>query len=206
MHAHSLSCFSCVQLSVTLWTVTHKAPLSMGFSHEYSEWVARTLEWIAMLSSRGSSWSRDWTQVFLCLLQWQAGFSFFFFLTTVLSGKPPMYPAAAAAAKSLQSCPTLCDPIDGSPPGSAVPGILQARTLEWVAISFSTMYPKHAQTFILFIWIYPMFSTLKCPPYYISKSYIYCEAWLKCHLKIFFPGFPKRKLSTLQWNLIMKLS
>ena len=43
----------------------------------------------------------------------------------------------AAAAKSLQSCPTLCDPIDGSPPGSPVPVILQARTLEWVAISFS---------------------------------------------------------------------
>jgi len=45
---------------------------------------------------------------------------------------------AAAAAKSLQSCPTLCDPIDGSPLGSPVPGILQARTLKWVAISFST--------------------------------------------------------------------
>ena len=45
--------------------------------------------------------------------------------------------AAAATAKSLQSCPTLCDPIDGSPPGSPIPGILQARTLEWVAISFS---------------------------------------------------------------------
>ena len=45
--------------------------------------------------------------------------------------------AAAAAANSLQSCPTLCDPIDGSPPGSPVPGILQARTLERVAISFS---------------------------------------------------------------------
>ena len=44
---------------------------------------------------------------------------------------------AAAAAKSPQSCPTLCDPIDGSPLGSSVPGILQARTLEWVAISFS---------------------------------------------------------------------
>ena len=44
---------------------------------------------------------------------------------------------AAAAAKSLQSCPTLCDPIDGSPSGSPVPGILQARTLEWVTISFS---------------------------------------------------------------------
>ena len=46
--------------------------------------------------------------------------------------------AAAAAAKSLQSCLTLCDPIDGSPPGSSMPGILQARTLEWVAISFSS--------------------------------------------------------------------
>ena len=45
--------------------------------------------------------------------------------------------AAAAAAKSLQSCPTLCNPIDGSPSGSPVPGILQTRTLEWVAISFS---------------------------------------------------------------------
>ena len=48
------------------------------------------------------------------------------------------YIAAAAAAKSVQSCPTLCDPMDGSPPGSSVPGILQARTLEWVAISFSS--------------------------------------------------------------------
>jgi len=46
------------------------------------------------------------------------------------------------AAKSLQSCPTLCDPIDGSPPGSPVPGILQARTLEWVAISFSNESEK----------------------------------------------------------------
>ena len=48
----------------------------------------------------------------------------------------PAAAAAAAAAKSLQLCPTLCEPIDGSPPGSPVPGILQARTLEWVAISF----------------------------------------------------------------------
>jgi len=56
-----------------------------------------------------------------------------------LQGRPSkgIAAAAAAAAKSLQSCPTLCDPIDGSPPGSPVPGILQARTLEWVAISFS---------------------------------------------------------------------
>ena len=47
---------------------------------------------------------------------------------------------SAAAAKSLQSCPTLCDPIDSSPPGSSVPGILQARTLEWVAIAFSNAW------------------------------------------------------------------
>jgi len=51
----------------------------------------------------------------------------------------------AAAAKSLQSCPTLCDPIDGSPPGSSVPGILQARVLEWVAISFSSSFWTHVQ-------------------------------------------------------------
>ena len=47
---------------------------------------------------------------------------------------------SSSAAKSLQSCPTLCDPIDGSPPDSSVPGILQARTLEWVAISFSNAW------------------------------------------------------------------
>ena len=51
-----------------------------------------------------------------------------------------MTPTAAAAAASLQSCPTLCDPIECSPPGSPVPGILQARTLEWVAISFSNAW------------------------------------------------------------------
>ena len=50
------------------------------------------------------------------------------------------YVTAAGAAKPLQSCPTLCDPIDGSPPGFPVPGILQARTLEWVAISFSSAW------------------------------------------------------------------
>ena len=49
---------------------------------------------------------------------------------------------SVAAAKLLQSCPTLCDPIDSSPPGSPVPGILQARTLEWVAIAFSTLTSK----------------------------------------------------------------
>ena len=53
-----------------------------------------------------------------------------------------MTAAAVVAAKSLHSCLTLCDPIDGSPPGSAIPGILQARTLEWVSISFQCMKMK----------------------------------------------------------------
>ena len=59
------------------------------------------------------------------------------FLKGIGMKKRTPLPAAAAAAKSCQPCSTLCDPIDGSPPGSPVPGILQARTLEWVAISFS---------------------------------------------------------------------
>ena len=60
-----------------------------------------------------------------------------FSLTRTTKNLGPMLTVTAAAAKLLQSCPTPCDPRDGSPPGSPVPGILQARTLEWVAISFS---------------------------------------------------------------------
>ena len=63
--------------------------------------------------------------------------------------------AAAAAAKSLQSCLTLCDPIDGLLPGSPVPGVLQARTLEWVAISFSKFLPYNYVN-QLYIYIYPL--------------------------------------------------
>ena len=71
---------------------------------------------------------------------YQAPLSMGFSRQKYWSGVPlpsPSFSYAAAAAKLLQSCPTLCDPRDGSPPGSPVPGILQARTLEWVAISFS---------------------------------------------------------------------
>ena len=63
------------------------------------------------------------------------------------SNKNDQESTAAAAAKSLQYCPTLCDPIDGSPPGSPIPGILQARTLEWVAISFSNGESEVAQLY-----------------------------------------------------------
>ena len=84
---------------------------------------ARILEWVAMPSSRGSSWPRDWTCV-SCI------------------GRRILYPCATLypwvwVSEVTQSCPTLCDPVDCSPPGSSVHGILQARVLEWVAISFS---------------------------------------------------------------------
>ena len=90
---------------------------------------ARILEWVA-ISFRGSSWPRDWT--------WVSSIAgrFFYHLSHWVSS---MY-YAAAAAELLQLCPTLCDPIDGSPPGSPIYGILQARILEWVAISFSNAW------------------------------------------------------------------
>ena len=82
----------------------------------------------------------------------------------------------AAAAASLQSCPTLCDPIDGSPPGSPVPGILQARTLEWVAISFSMKVKSLSR-----VWLLATSWTAACqaPP---SMGFSRQEHWSGCHL------------------------
>ena len=87
----------------------------------------RIPEWVAMPSSRRSSQPRDGTQVTYvsCIGR------------HVLYCQRHLGSTSMCAAKSFQSCPTLCDPIEGSAPGSPVPGILQARTLEWVAISFS---------------------------------------------------------------------
>ena len=75
-----------------------------------------------------------------CLLFYGVSFFFSYYNLEDIYPVLPAPAAAAAAAKLLQSCPTLCDPIDGSPPGSPVPGILQARTLERVAISFSNAW------------------------------------------------------------------
>ena len=83
---------------------------------------ARILEWVSIPFSRGSSQPRDQTWV------------------SCIAGRFFMVWATRVAAKSLQSCPSLCDPIDRSPPGFSIPGILQARTLEWVAISFSNAW------------------------------------------------------------------
>ena len=100
---------------------------------------ARIPEWVAMPSSKGSAWRRDLpnTGIEPLSLRSAALASEFFTSSATWEAKTD---AAAAAAKSLQSCPTLCDPIDGRPPGSSIPGILQARTLEWVAISFSNAW------------------------------------------------------------------
>ena len=101
-----------------------------GFSQE------RILEWVAISFSRGSSWPRAWTWV-SCTGRWV----FFFYHWATRETRI----IAAAAAKLLQSCPTLCNPIDSSPPGSTIPGILQARTLECVAISFSNAWKWKVQ-------------------------------------------------------------
>ena len=92
---------------------------------------------------------------------------------------PYLVPAAAAAtaAMSLQSCPILCDPIDGSPPGSPVPGILQARTLEWVAISFSNAWTwKVKVKFLSRVWLFetPWTAAYQAPP---SMGFSRQEYW-----------------------------
>ena len=74
---------------------------------------------------------------------------------------------ATASAKSLQSCPTLCDPIGGSPPGSPVPGILQARTLQWVAISFSSAWKWKVKVKLLshgLLFVTPRTVVYQAPP------------------------------------------
>ena len=83
--------------------------------------------------------------------------------------------AATAAAKLLQSCPTLCDPIDGSPPGPAVPGILQARTLEWVAISSSKAWKWKVKAKSLSCLATPWTAAYQAPPSMGFSKQEYCS-------------------------------
>ena len=115
-----LSCFSRIRLLVTPWIVACQAPLSVGFfRQEY--WSRLPFPPPGYLSNPG-----------IKLLSFVSPALAGDFFTTSTTWEAP-----APAAKLLQSCPTLCDPIDSSPPGSPIPCILQARTLEQVAISFS---------------------------------------------------------------------
>ena len=103
--------------------------------------------------------------------------------------------AAAAAAKSLQSCPTLCDPIDGSPPGSPVPGILQARTLEWVAISSSNAWKWKVKVKSLSrVWLLATAWTAahQAPP---STGFSRQEYWSGCHCLLPLWSCPSLKLA-----------
>ena len=97
--------------------------------------------------------------------------------TSTSDSRTTLWLCAAAAAKSLQSCPTLCDPIDGSPPGSPVPGILQARTLEWVAISFSNAWRWKVKVKSLSpvrLWATPWTAAYRAPP---SMGFSRQEYW-----------------------------
>ena len=124
--------------------------------------------------------------------------------------------AAAAAAKSLQSCLTLCDPTDSSPPGSPVPGILQARTVEWAAISFSNAWVWKAKVKLLSR--VPLFTTPWTAAYQapLSMGFSRQKYWsgvplpfprecLLCSKYIFFPGLTHRMLITTpgiyRWGL-----
>ena len=111
---------------------------------------------------------RDWIQI--CISQLSKQDSFYYSIGIVVL-------SAAAAAKSLQSSPTLCDPIDGSPPGSPVPGILQARTLEWVAISFSNAWKWKVKAKPLSpVWLFttPWTAAHQAPP---SMGFSRQEYW-----------------------------
>ena len=126
---------------MTLWTIIHQAPLSAGFSRqEYwsgllcpppGDLPDLEIEPLSLMSPALAS------GFFTTSTPWEALIHIQFSSVQLSSLAQSELLGAAAAAKSLQSCPTLCDPIDGSPSGSPVPGILQPRTLEWVAISFS---------------------------------------------------------------------
>ena len=150
-----------VWLFATQWTVACKAPLSMAFSRqEYwsglpflppealprprdRTWISRIGRWILYcLNHQGST---DLMRAAEAASRW--GWAYSVVITQpprgiVLTWRRQCSRCFAAAAKSLQSCLTLCNPIDGSLPGSPIPGILQARTLQWVAISFSSAWKR----------------------------------------------------------------
>ena len=133
LHKNSKSvCVLVAQSCTTLCESMDCSP--QGFS-VHGILQARLLEWVDMPFSRGSSQPRDRAQV-----SHIAGRFFTVWAEYWQIWQNQLFQNSAAAAKSLQSCPTLCNPIDSSPPGSPVPGILQARTLEWVAISFSNAW------------------------------------------------------------------
>ena len=110
---------------------------------------------------------------------------------------------AAAAAKSLQSCPTLCDPIDSSPRGSPVPGILQARTLEWFAISFSNAWKWKVKVKLLSrVWLLatPWTAAHQAPP---SIGFSREEYWSGCHFLLHWMVSKKKRRKSRFVNVVV---
>ena len=159
--------FVCVCLVVwSCTTLCDPMDCSLQGSSAHRIFQAKILEWVAISSCRGSSWHRDQTSV-----------------SHIAGG----FFTAAAAAKSLQSYLTLCDPIDGSPPGSSVPVILWARTLEWVAISFSNAWKWKVKVKSLsHVWFFatPWTAAYQAPP---SMGFSRQEYWSGVPLPS--PGF-----------------
>ena len=120
---------------------------SISPSKEHPGLISFRVDWLDLLAVQGNLKSLLQHHSSKASILWHSAFFTLQLLYPYMTtGKTTALTAAAAAAKSLQSCLTLCDPIDGSPPASLVPGILQARTLEWVAISFSIALTR--QTFL----------------------------------------------------------
>ena len=120
------------------WPKYWSFSVSISPSNEYSGLISFRMDWLDLLAVEGTLKSLlQHHSSKASILQRSAFFIVQLSHPYMTTGKTT---ALTAAAKSLQSCPTLCDPTDGSPPGSPVPGILQARTLEWVAISFSNVW------------------------------------------------------------------
>ena len=146
IYAHTYTAAKSLQSCLTLYDPTYSSPPGSPIPGILQ---ARTLEWVEISFSNAWKWKmkvKSLSCVWLLPTSWTAAYqappSLGFSRQEYWSGLPLPSPwssvaAAAAAAKSLQSCPALCNPMDSSPPGSPIPGILQARPLEWVAISFS---------------------------------------------------------------------
>ena len=147
----SISMFSSESALRIRWPKYWSFSFSISPSNEYSGLISFRMDWLDLLAVQETLKSLLQHHSSKASILWRSAFFMVQlshpYMTTgkttaltrwTIVGKVFYYTYIyAAAAKSLQSCPTLCDPIDGSPPGSPVPGFLQARTLEWVAISFS---------------------------------------------------------------------
>ena len=140
-------------------------------------------------------------------LQYEAKFVFCLFVFFLFPGKMEenelLFKSAAAATKSLQSCPSLCDPIDGSPSGSIIPGILQARTLEWVAVYFSKYLPQPPHLYIQALNFSGKYSFFFKN---FRQNHLYQNFPLSVVMSLFLPIFQGQTFSCSQQNLFMNKS